>query len=291
MAHVQDNAAESVRRVHGATSDEAHANTRPTRARSSRSKHHGRPGAARGDSRLHRDVAGGRRTISTRPEPVTRAAVLYAFRVMVEDRIPMNAGCLRPIRIVDPGRLHAEADLSGRRGRRKRRDLAARHQRAVRGHGGARKLAGHDEQPDLRQQPAIQYYETICSGSPAGRSNDGRGFARRSGVHTHMTNSRLTDPEVLELRFPVVMEDFHIRAWDRAAMDDGRAGTARNGLSVSWSRWNAPSCPRTGNCPTRPRAAAGTVRSARRRSAVTTARSSAWRLAIRRRSKPGRRSS
>ena len=56
-----------------------------------------------------------------------------------------------------------------------------------------------------------QYYETICSGSPAGRMNDGRGFAGTSGVHTHMTNSRLTDPEVLELRFPVLLEDFHIR--------------------------------------------------------------------------------
>jgi 5-oxoprolinase (ATP-hydrolysing) len=56
-----------------------------------------------------------------------------------------------------------------------------------------------------------QYYETICSGSPAGRMNDGTGFAGTSGVHVHMTNSRLTDPEILELRFPVLLEDFHIR--------------------------------------------------------------------------------
>jgi len=56
-----------------------------------------------------------------------------------------------------------------------------------------------------------QYYETICSGSPAGRFNDGTGFDGTSGVHTHMTNSRLTDPEVLEMRFPVLLEDFHIR--------------------------------------------------------------------------------
>ena len=56
-----------------------------------------------------------------------------------------------------------------------------------------------------------QYYETICSGSPAGRMNDGRGFDGTSGVHVHMTNSRLTDPEILELRFPVLLEDFHIR--------------------------------------------------------------------------------
>jgi 5-oxoprolinase (ATP-hydrolysing) len=51
-----------------------------------------------------------------------------------------------------------------------------------------------------------QYYETICSGAPAGE-----GFSGAAGVHTHMTNSRLTDPEVLELRFPVVLEDFHVR--------------------------------------------------------------------------------
>jgi 5-oxoprolinase (ATP-hydrolysing) len=51
-----------------------------------------------------------------------------------------------------------------------------------------------------------QYYETICSGSPAGP-----GFKGTDGVHVHMTNSRLTDPEVLELRFPVLLEDFHIR--------------------------------------------------------------------------------
>src|SRR5690606_25619269 len=56
-----------------------------------------------------------------------------------------------------------------------------------------------------------QYYETICSGAPAGRMNDGRGFAGASGVHTHMTNSRLTDPEVLELRFPVLLEEFSLR--------------------------------------------------------------------------------
>jgi len=56
-----------------------------------------------------------------------------------------------------------------------------------------------------------QYYETICSGSPAGRMNDGVGFDGTSGVHTHMTNSRLTDPGVLEMRFPVLLESFALR--------------------------------------------------------------------------------
>src|SRR5690606_899589 len=64
-----------------------------------------------------------------------------------------------------------------------------------------------------------QYYETNCSGSPAGRMNDGRGFHGTSGVHTHMTNSRLTDPEILELRFPVLLEEFHLR--------EGSGGKAR----------------------------------------------------------------
>src|SRR5690606_20391834 len=56
-----------------------------------------------------------------------------------------------------------------------------------------------------------QYYETICSGAPAGRFNDGGGFDGADAVHVHMTNSRLTDPEVLELRFPVLLEDFSVR--------------------------------------------------------------------------------
>ena len=68
-----------------------------------------------------------------------------------------------------------------------------------------------------------QYYETICSGSPAGQTNAGRGFDGASGVHTHMTNSRLTDPEILELRFPVLLEDFHIRK-DSGGRGKWRAG-------------------------------------------------------------------
>ena len=65
---------------------------------------------------------------------------------------------------------------------------------------------------------AYQYYETICSGAPAGPGFDGA-----SAVHVHMTNSRLTDPEVLESRFPVVLEDFHIRR-DSGGKGQWRAG-------------------------------------------------------------------
>ncbi|MEC9343994.1 MAG: hydantoinase B/oxoprolinase family protein, partial [Pseudomonadota bacterium] len=56
-----------------------------------------------------------------------------------------------------------------------------------------------------------QNYETICSGAPAGRMNDGRAFAGAHAVHTHMTNTRMTDPEILEMRFPIVVEEFSIR--------------------------------------------------------------------------------
>lgn len=57
----------------------------------------------------------------------------------------------------------------------------------------------------------VQYYETICSGSPAGFDRDGHGFDGTAGVHVHMTNTRLTDPEVLESRYPVLLERFSIR--------------------------------------------------------------------------------
>ena len=139
------------------------------------------------------------------PEPVTRAAILYVFRVMVDDDIPMNAGCLRPIRIIVP-----EGSM-----------LSPRYPAAV--------VAGNVEVSQIVTNTLFaalsalgssqgtmnnftfgddtyQYYETICSGAPAGPGFDGA-----AAVHTHMTNSRLTDPEVLESRFPVVLEDFHIR--------------------------------------------------------------------------------
>ena len=139
------------------------------------------------------------------PEPVTRAAILYVFRVMVDDDIPMNAGCLRPIRIIVP-----EGSM-----------LSPKYPAAV--------VAGNVEVSQIVTNTLFaalsalgssqgtmnnftfgddtyQYYETICSGAPAGPGFDGA-----SAVHVHMTNSRLTDPEVLESRFPVVLEDFHIR--------------------------------------------------------------------------------
>jgi 5-oxoprolinase (ATP-hydrolysing) len=144
------------------------------------------------------------------PEPVTRAAVLYAFRVMVEDNIPMNAGCLRPIDIVIPDGCmlkpaYPAAVVAGNV------ETSQHVTNALFGAMGAMANAQGTMNNLTFGNQTYQYYETICSGSPAGQMNDGRGFAGTSGVHTHMTNSRLTDPEVLELRFPVLLEDFHIR--------------------------------------------------------------------------------
>ncbi|WP_119273423.1 hydantoinase B/oxoprolinase family protein [Taklimakanibacter deserti] len=139
------------------------------------------------------------------PTPVARAAVLYVFRVLVNAAIPMNAGCLRPVRIIIPegtilspsfpaavvaGNVEVSQAVTnclfGALG------IMAASQ------GTMNNLTfGNDEH---------QYYETICSGAPAGPGFDGA-----DAVHTHMTNSRLTDPEILELRYPVLLEDFHIR--------------------------------------------------------------------------------
>jgi 5-oxoprolinase (ATP-hydrolysing) len=208
MGHVQDNAAESVRRVIGALHDSefevetdqgAVIRVRITVDREKREATVDFTG-----------TSPEQKTNFNAPEPVTRAAVLYCFRVMVEDQIPMNAGCLRPIRIVIP-----EGSM-----------LSPRYPAAV--------VAGNVETSQhvtdclfgalgvlASAQGTMnnltfgnarhQYYETICSGAPAGILNDGTGFDGADAVHTHMTNSRLTDPEILEYRFPVVLEDFHIR--------------------------------------------------------------------------------
>jgi len=144
------------------------------------------------------------------PEPVTRAAVLYAFRVMVEGSIPMNAGCLRPINVIIPeGSMlrpsYPAAVVAGNV------ETSQHVTNALFAAMGALANAQGTMNNLTFGNKKYQYYETICSGSPAGRMNDGRGFDGTSGVHTHMTNSRLTDPEILELRFPVLLEDFHIR--------------------------------------------------------------------------------
>ena len=139
------------------------------------------------------------------PEPVARAAVLYVFRVMVDDDIPMNAGCLKPIEIViPPGSMlspHYPAAVVA--GNVETSQVVTNCLFAALGALGS----SQGTMNNLTFGNArYQYYETICSGAPAGPGFDGR-----AAVHTHMTNTRLTDPEVLELRYPVVLETFAIR--------------------------------------------------------------------------------
>ncbi|MBX9842431.1 MAG: hydantoinase B/oxoprolinase family protein [Xanthobacteraceae bacterium] len=139
------------------------------------------------------------------PEPVTRAAVLYVFRVMVDDDIPMNAGCLRPINIVVPdGSMlkphYPAAVVAGNV------EVSQMVTDTLLGALGAMAGAQGTMNNVNFGNDKYQYYETICSGSPAGP-----GFPGTDAVHTHMTNTRLTDPEILEFRYPVLLEDFHIR--------------------------------------------------------------------------------
>ncbi len=139
------------------------------------------------------------------PEPVTRAAVLYVFRVMVDEPIPLNAGCLRPLKIVVPdGSLlkpaYPAAVVAGNV------EVSQVVTNALFAALGALGSAQGTMNNLTFGNARVQYYETICSGSPAGPGFDGA-----AGVHVHMTNTRLTDPEVLELRYPVVLDEFSIR--------------------------------------------------------------------------------
>ncbi|MFM1813413.1 MAG: hypothetical protein RLZ98_108 [Pseudomonadota bacterium] len=139
------------------------------------------------------------------PLPVTRAAVLYAFRVMVDEPIPMNAGCMRPITLIVPeGSMLAPSYPSAVvAGNVETSQVVTNCLFAALGGLGSSQgtmnnlTFGNDR---------YQYYETICSGAPAGPGFDGA-----AAVHVHMTNTRLTDPEILELRYPVVLEEFSIR--------------------------------------------------------------------------------
>jgi len=229
MGHVQDNAAESVRRVLERLPDSSEYDYPTDTGQTIRVK----ISIDRDRREATVDFTGTSAVMKNNfnaPEPVTRAAVLYAFRVMVEDNIPMNAGCLRPINIVVPEGCmlrpaYPAAVVAGNV------ETSQHVTNAIFGAMGALANAQGTMNNLTFGNATYQYYETICSGSPAGRMNDGRGFGGTSGVHTHMTNSRLTDPEVLELRFPVVLEDFHIREGSggkgRWSAGDGTSRTIR----------------------------------------------------------------
>lgn len=203
MGHVQDNAEESVRRVIEALADSSYeyptdqGSTIKVKITVDKDKREATVDFT-GTSPMKENNFNA-------PEPVTRAAVLYCFRVMVEGHIPMNAGCLRPINIVVPEgsmlRPHYPAAVVAgnvETSQHITNALFAALGAMANSQGSMNNLTfGND---------TYQYYETLCSGSPAGP-----GFNGTDGVHVHMTNSRLTDPEVLEFRYPVLLEDFHIR--------------------------------------------------------------------------------
>jgi 5-oxoprolinase (ATP-hydrolysing) len=140
------------------------------------------------------------------PGSVTKAAVLYVFRCLVDSDIPMNAGCLKPLEIIVP-------DGSLLRPRPPGAVAAGNVETsqaivdALFGALGVMAAAQGTMNNLTFGNERHQYYETICGGSGAGACFDGQ-----SAVHTHMTNSRLTDPEVLETRYPVLVEAFAVRA-------------------------------------------------------------------------------
>ena len=139
------------------------------------------------------------------PFSITRAAVLYVFRTLVDMDIPINEGCARPLQLIVPkGSMlspgYPAAVVAGNV------EVSQCLVNALYGALGKMSAAQGTMNNFTFGNDKHQYYETICGGAGAGD-----GFNGASAVHTHMTNSRLTDPEILEWRFPVVLESFSIR--------------------------------------------------------------------------------
>ncbi len=203
MGHVQDNAAQAVRAV-------IH------RLRPGRFCYPMDNGAAvcvgvevdRGRQAVRIDFAG---TTGLRgdnfnaPSAVARAAVLYVFRTLIDDDIPLNEGCMRPIEILMPAdcMLDPRPPAAVVAGNVETSQVITD---ALYGALGEMAAAQGTMNNLTFGNARYQYYETVCGGSGAGP-----GFPGTDAVQTHMTNSRLTDPEVLETRFPVRVEDFSLR--------------------------------------------------------------------------------
>ncbi|MCW8883969.1 MAG: hydantoinase B/oxoprolinase family protein [Motiliproteus sp.] len=203
MQHVQDNAEESVRRVLDVLQDgefcypvdsgcEIRVKIRIDRNNRSASI----------------DFSGSSEQQSSNfnaPEAVCYAAVLYVFRTLVDDEIPMNQGCLKPLDILIPkdsmlSPRYPAAVVAGNV------ETSQWITDALYGALGVQAGSQGTMNNFTFGNDQHQYYETICGGGGAGQGFDGT-----SAVQTHMTNSRLTDPEVLEWRYPVVLESFSIR--------------------------------------------------------------------------------
>ena len=203
MGHVQDNAEEQVRRVIDRLGDGRFVYEMDDGSKIAVTVAIDRKGRG---ARI--DFTGTSPQLATNfnaPSAVCRAAVLYVFRTLVEDDIPMNAGCLKPLEIIIP-------DGSMLRPRYPAAVVAGNVETsqcitdALYGALGVMAAAQGTMNNFTFGNERHQYYETVCGGSGAGPDFDGT-----DAVHTHMTNSRLTDPEVLEWRFPVLVESFAIR--------------------------------------------------------------------------------
>jgi 5-oxoprolinase (ATP-hydrolysing) len=203
MKHVQDNAEESVRRVITALKDGAFTLELDNGARIAVDvKVH----AAAREATI--DFSGTSAQLPNNfnaPKAVTMAAVLYVFRTLVDDEIPLNAGCLKPLHVIVPegcmlNPRHPAAVVAGNV------ETSMCVTNALYGALGVMAASQCTMNNFTFGNAQYQYYETISGGSGAGPGFDGT-----SVVQTHMTNSRLTDPEVLEFRFPVRLESYAIR--------------------------------------------------------------------------------
>ena len=203
MQHVQDNAEESVRRILDVISDSSFTykmddGYQVSVAISVDKKKRSATIDFTGTSHQHPSNFNA-------PSAICHAAVLYVFRCLVDDNIPLNAGCLKPLKLIIPEHSminpeYPAAVIAGN---------VETSQYIVDTLFGALGVVAAS-QGTMNNftwgNDRIQNYETICGGSGASAEQNGC-----SAVHTHMTNSRLTDPEVLEWRFPVRLESFSIR--------------------------------------------------------------------------------
>ncbi|MFO0209667.1 MAG: hydantoinase B/oxoprolinase family protein, partial [Pseudanabaena sp.] len=155
------------------------------------------------------------------PLAVCKAVVLYVFRTLVDDDIPLNAGCLEPLEIIIPegsmlNPVYPAAVVAGNV------ETSQAIANALYGALGVMAASQGTMNNFTFGSDHYQYYETICGGSGAGNDFDGT-----DAIQTHMTNSRLTDPEILEWRFPVLLEEFSIRA------NSGGMGKHKGGNGVT----------------------------------------------------------
>ncbi len=151
------------------------------------------------------------------PAAITRACVLYVLRTLVADDIPLNDGCMAPVDLIIPegsilNPVHPAAVVAGNVETSQviTDALLAAMGKLANSQGTMNNLTFGNQ--------TYQHYETLCGGAGAGEGFDGA-----DAVHTHMTNSRLTDPEILETRFPVLLEGFGVRP------DSGGQGRWRGG--------------------------------------------------------------